>query len=71
MPSPLPPPVPFSELDERVDNALDRWFSGPRGWLPAREESDEKEDGKFLRHERRYGSFSRSMTVPADWWLTR
>jgi HSP20 family protein len=35
MPSPLPPPVQFSELDERVDNALDRWFSGARGWLPA------------------------------------
>lgn len=103
MPSPLPPPVPFSELDERVDNALDRWFSGPRGWLPAidivrrdgelviradvpgmepddvkievddglltisgeREESDEEEDGKYLRRERRYGPFSRSMTLPA------
>jgi HSP20 family protein len=103
MPSPLPPPVRFTELDERVDNALDRWFSGPRGWLPAidivrrngelviradvpgiepddvkievedgmltisgeREESDEEEDGKYLRRERRYGSFSRSMTLPA------
>jgi HSP20 family protein len=103
MPSPLPPPVPFSELDERVDNALDRWFSGPRGWLPAidivrrnselviradvpgmepddvkievedglltisgeREKSDDKEDGTFLRRERRCGSFSRSMTLPA------
>ena len=103
MPSPLPPRVPFTELDERVDNALDRWFSGPRGWLPAidivrrngelviradvpgmepddvkikvddgmltisgeREESDEEEDGKYLRRERRYGSFSRSMTLPA------
>ena len=28
------PPVPFSELYERVDDALDRWFSGPRGSLP-------------------------------------
>ena len=56
MPSPLPPPVPFSELDERVDNALDRWFSGPRGWLPAID---------IVRRERRYGSFSRSMTLPA------
>jgi HSP20 family protein len=103
MPAPLPPRGPFSELDERVDNALDRWFSGPRGWLPAidivrrngelviradvpgmepddvkievedgmltisgeREESDEEEDGKYLRRERRYGSFSRSMTLPA------
>jgi HSP20 family protein len=102
MPSPLPPPVPLTELDERVDNALDRWFSGTRGWLPAldivrrngelvlradvpgmesddvkievedglltisgeRKESDE-EDGKYLRRERRYGSFSRSMTLPA------
>ena len=103
MPSPLPPPAPFTELAERVDNALDRWFSGPRGWLPAidivrrdgelvlradvpgmepddvkievedglltisgeREESDGEEDGKYLRRERRYGSFSRSMTLPA------
>jgi HSP20 family protein len=30
-----------------------------------REESDEEEDGKYLRRERRYGSFSRSMTLPA------
>lgn len=105
MPAPLPHRGPFSELDERVDNALDRWFSGSRGWLPAidivrrngelviradvpgmepddvkievedgmltisgeREESEEKEeeDGKYLRRERRYGSFSRSMTLPA------
>ncbi len=56
MPSPLPPPVPFSELDERVDNALDRWFSGPRGWLPAID---------TVSRERRCGSFSRSMTLPA------
>jgi HSP20 family protein len=30
-----------------------------------REESDEEEDGKYLRRERRCGSFSRSMTLPA------
>lgn len=106
MPAPLSPPIPFTEVDElrdRVDNALDRWFSGTRGWLPAidivrrdgelvlradvpgmepddvtieiedglltisgeREEGDEGEDGKYLRRERRHGSFSRSLTLPA------
>jgi hypothetical protein len=56
MPSPLSPPVPFTELCERVDNALDRWFSGPRGRLPPIDS---------VRRERRCGSFSRSMTLPA------
>lgn len=56
MPSPLPPPAPFTELAEQVDNALDRWFSGPRGWLPAID---------TVSRERHCGSFSRSMTLPA------
>jgi hypothetical protein len=56
MPSPLSPRGPLSDLlDERVDNALDRWFSGPRGRLPPID---------IVRRER-CGSFSRSMTLPA------
>jgi HSP20 family molecular chaperone IbpA len=32
---PKTPPIDIAELRDHVEDALDHWFAGPRGWLPA------------------------------------
>lgn len=75
MPTPTGPRAPLigtAELRDHLEDALDHWFAGTRGWLPAfdliRRRSElvrEAEDASYLREERRCGPFSRSLALPA------
>ena len=89
-------------MRDHLEDALDHWFSGTRGWLPAvdvvrrpgklivradlpgmradelkveveddlltisgsREKPKEKPADEYLREDRRYGPFSRSIALP-------
>jgi HSP20 family protein len=106
MPTPTGPRAPLidtAELRDHLEDALDHWFAGTRGWLPEvdlarrpselvvradvpgvksddlvievdgatltisgdRQEPDAAEDASYLREERRWGPFSRSLALPA------
>lgn len=104
---PMPPgrnaPPIDAGLRDHLEDALDHWFTGRRGWLPVidlirrtselvvrvdvpgvkfddlrieidaatltisgdRHEPDAGEDASYLRDERRFGPFSRSLALPA------
>ena len=97
------PSIDAAGLRDHLEDALDHWLTGRRGWLPAvdlirgpkglvvrvdvpgvksddlrievdaatltisgdRHEPDAAEDASYLRNERRGGSFSRSLALPA------
>lgn len=81
MPTPTGPRAPLigtAELRDHLEDALDHWFAGTRGWLPAfdliRRRSElvrEAEDASYLREERRCGPFSRSLALPARFDATK
>ena len=66
MPGLLSPWAPIGELDElrsRLDQAYAHWFNGEDRPSPV---AIDVERGKnYVRRERRYGSFVRSMQLPA------